>query len=302
MPTTLRCKATLKGHKGSVLAVTFNSDGNYCLSAGDDRCVLLRNPRREETDIAPIQKYIGDNNHRVLDIAVAQDNNTFASCGGDKAVRVWDVTSGRVLRHFNGHTQRVNAVAYNLNESRVLVSGSYDTTVRCWDCRSRSDAAIQVLDEAADSVTSVAVSGHELISASVDGVLRCYDLRAGSLVTDTVGVPLLHVTLSHDGHCALTAGLDSTVRLLDKATGAILCKYTSHQNDSFKLACALSHDDAHVLCGSEDGSIHIWDLVEPKQVMRIPAHSGALFGLACDPKRFHVLTAAADGLIKFWCQ
>ena len=155
MPSELRCKSLLKGHKGSVFAVTFNSDGNYCLSAGDDRRVLLWNPRREEADIAPIKEYRGVNNYRILDLAIAHDNSTFASCGGDKAVLIWDVTSGRVLRHFNGHTQRVNAVAYNLNESSVLISGSYDTTVRCWDCRSRSNSPIQVLDDAADSVLSL---------------------------------------------------------------------------------------------------------------------------------------------------
>mgnify|MGYP001162516514 CR=1 FL=1 len=301
MPSELRCKSLLKGHKGSVFAVTFNSDGNYCLSAGDDRRVLLWNPRREEADIAPIKEYRGVNNYRILDLAIAHDNSTFASCGGDKAVLIWDVTSGRVLRHFNGHTQRVNAVAYNLNESSVLISGSYDTTVRCWDCRSRSNSPIQVLDDAADSVTSVAVSGHELMSASVDGVLRCYDLRKRSLTIDTVSVPLLHVALSLDGHCALAAGLDSTIRLFNKATGAMLCQYTGHQNENFKLACAFSHDDALVLSGSEDGSLHIWDLVNSKQLVCIPAHSGALFGLACHPKRFQVLTAAADGLVKLWC-
>ena len=142
MPAPLRCSATLKGHKGSVLAVTFNSDGNYCLSGGDDRRVLLWNPRREEAEIGHIKEYVG-HNYRILDLAIAHDNNTFASCGGDKAVFVWDVSSGRVLRRFSGHTQRVNAVAYNLNDSSVLVSGSYDTSVRCWDCRSRSSAPIQ---------------------------------------------------------------------------------------------------------------------------------------------------------------
>ena len=41
-----------------------------------------------------------------------------------------------------GHTQRVNAIAYGAEGGSVLVSASYDTSVRCWDCRSRipSDA------------------------------------------------------------------------------------------------------------------------------------------------------------------
>lgn len=56
MPAPLRCAAALKGHKGSVLAVTFNSDGNYTLSGGDDKHVLLWNPRRDEAEIASIKE------------------------------------------------------------------------------------------------------------------------------------------------------------------------------------------------------------------------------------------------------
>lgn len=38
--------AVLRGHEGGVLAVRFNSDGNYCLSCGKDRTLRLWNPHR----------------------------------------------------------------------------------------------------------------------------------------------------------------------------------------------------------------------------------------------------------------
>ena len=101
-------QSTLRGHKGSVLAIRFSRDGKYCMSGGDDRRVLLWNPRRE--DPTPIKEYTG-HSHRVLDVAVGHDNTTFTSCGDDRAVFTWDVASGRVTRRLQGHTQRVNAVA-----------------------------------------------------------------------------------------------------------------------------------------------------------------------------------------------
>jgi len=33
------------------------------------------------------------------------DNSKFATCGGDKAVFLWDVMSGRTIRRFQGHYQ-----------------------------------------------------------------------------------------------------------------------------------------------------------------------------------------------------
>uniref|UniRef100_A0A7S0IYN5 Anaphase-promoting complex subunit 4 WD40 domain-containing protein n=1 Tax=Calcidiscus leptoporus TaxID=127549 RepID=A0A7S0IYN5_9EUKA len=294
----MEAAATLRAHKGGVHALAFNSDGMYCMSAGDDRRVLLWNPRRE--DATPIKEYTGHSN-RVLDIAIAPDNGSFASCGGDRTVFVWDVPSGRVTRRLQGHTQRVNAVTYNA-EGSVLVSASYDTSVRCWDCRSRSAAPIQVLSESADSVTCAAVGQHEIFTSSVDGVLRCYDLRAGLLSCDAVGVVLTHVALSQDGNCALVASLDSTLRLFDKSTGQLLCSYKGHENSSIKLSCSLSFDDAHVLSGSEDGNVHMWDLVEGRQIAKYRGHKGAVAALVCDPKRLEVLTASYDGDVKLWGQ
>ena len=70
----------------------------------------------------------------VLDISISHDNAKFASVGGDKAVFLWDVATAKTLRRFLGHTHRVNACDFNADAS-VLASGSYDATVRIWDCK-----------------------------------------------------------------------------------------------------------------------------------------------------------------------
>jgi mitogen-activated protein kinase organizer 1 len=289
----------LGGHKGSVNIAAFNADGNYCLSAGDDRRILLWNPRRETDADVPIKLYTG-HNERVLGLCVAHDNASFASCGGDRSVFVWDVPSGRVLRRLSGHSQRVNAVAYAGDSCSVLVSASYDTSARCWDLRSRSTAPIQVLGGSADSLTALAVSEHEVMTSSVDGVVRTYDLRAGAMISDTVGAAITNLALSRDGHCILTASLDARLRLLDKATGGLLNTYKGHAHTQFKLGMCLSHDDAFVLGGSEDGFLHVWDLVEATLIARLPAAHGAVTTVACDPRRLEVLTGGHDGSVKFW--
>ncbi len=68
------------------------------------------------------------------------------SGGGDKQVFLWDVATGRVIRKFRGHDAKVNAVQYNqvTGENNVVVSGSYDKSVRIWDCKSNNIDPIQV--------------------------------------------------------------------------------------------------------------------------------------------------------------
>ena len=41
-----------------------------------------------------------------------------------------------------------------------------------------------------------------------------------------------------------------------------LSSYKGHKNSDYKLDSSLSHDDAHVVSGSEDGRVCFWDLVE----------------------------------------
>ena len=269
------------------------------MTAGDDRKVCLWNPHREGVDgSAPIKEYTA-HNQRVLDIAIAADNASFASCGGDRAVFLWDVMSGRVTRRLEGHDQRVNAVRYNA-ECTVLLSASYDRTVRCWDLRSHNSRPIQVLKGAADSISSLAVSAHEIISGSIDGSVCVYDLRAGRVSRDAFGTPIGHVALSHDHNCVLAAALDSALLLLDKSSGQVLCEYTGHLNTTFQLAACLSNDDARVLGGSEDGCLHVWDLVGGKQLRTRRCHRGPLVALSTHPNGRAVLTASHDGTCKLW--
>ncbi|KAL1515603.1 hypothetical protein AB1Y20_002222 [Prymnesium parvum] len=294
----LREAATLRAHKGCVNAVKFNADGQYCMTAGDDRRVLLWNPYRDPAELSPIKEYCA-HNHRVLDIALAAGNASFASCGGDRAVFLWDVASGAVSRRLQAHEQRVNAVAFN-DDCSVLLSASYDKTVRCWDMRSRSVHPVQSLGEAADSVSAVASAGHFIYSSSIDGCVRTYDLRQGALSVDSFGLPVTHLALSHDGNCLLAATLDSTLRLLDKANGQMLTEYSGHRNESYKLSACFSHDDAYTVGGSEDGSVHVWDLVDAKRVLRLTGHRQPVCGIACHPKRFELLTCSHDGTAKLW--
>lgn len=69
----------------------------------------------------------------------------------------------------------------------MIISGSRDNNVMCWDRRSKAQEAVQILSDAKDSISSVRVSDHEVLSASFDGKVRTYDIRVGELYTDFMG-------------------------------------------------------------------------------------------------------------------
>lgn len=47
---------------------------------------------------------------------------------------LWDVATGKTIRRLHGHTHRVNTAAFN-SDASILASGSYDSSVRLWDCK-----------------------------------------------------------------------------------------------------------------------------------------------------------------------
>ena len=91
-----------------------------------------------------------------------------------------------------------------------------------------------------------------------------------------MGVPVVSLAVTRDDNCML-AGLfipscvlhgegrhrclDGVLRLFEKQTGGMLASYKGHSNTNHKVESMFTNTDAHVIAGSEDGSIYFWELV-----------------------------------------
>jgi mitogen-activated protein kinase organizer 1 len=228
---------------------------------------------------------------------VAADNSIFASVGGDKLVFLWDVSTAKTIRRFEGHWARINAVGFN-SDASVIASGSYDATVRLWDVKSQSRKPIQTLEEAGDSVSSIDVAGHEIVVGSVDGKVRNYDIRMGRCFVDIIGFPVTSVAQSTDGNAVLVSSLDGSIRLMDKINGQMLQSYKGHTNKDFRVRSCFGDKDKYVVSGSEDGMIWVYDLLEGNVVHKMSAHGGKVISsVAYNPAgKKQMLSAGVDGM------
>jgi WD40 repeat protein len=64
-------------------------------------------------------------------LAYSPDGMVLASAHADRAVRLWETASGRLLVTLTGHTDVVTSLAFSPDGTR-LASSSWDATVRLW--------------------------------------------------------------------------------------------------------------------------------------------------------------------------
>ncbi|KAL8358228.1 hypothetical protein RB598_002816 [Gaeumannomyces tritici] len=238
----------LLGSNGPVHAVAYSaSPGTYILAGSADRSIRLYNPSPASGQAAAvtataaggsppegrlIQTYSA-HGYEVLSLAVAADNARFASSGGDRAVFLWDVATATTLRRFgasapDGHSSRVNCVAFAGDGDSVLASGGFDTTVKLWDCKGGGNGGrpVQTLADAKDGVSAIVVRGPEVVAGSVDGRVRAYDVRMGRCVVDVAAGPVTSLSMARDGAALLVGSLGPAgLRLMDRTSGACLRTY-----------------------------------------------------------------------------
>ena len=165
----------MSGHQGFVLAVRFDRTGKRLFSASieGDVCVwdlgrqqLSRAWRCHDGPILDLD-YLGDPGddsdavvtagldgtvgvwraadggllHRLKGHeggvhGVATSEGLIASAGADRRIGLWDRQTGRLIEFLEGHEETVTSVTFL--DSRTLVSGSRDRTVRTWDLQEQA--------------------------------------------------------------------------------------------------------------------------------------------------------------------
>lgn len=121
-----------EGHAAWVTAVAFSPSGDVLFS-GDSWGRLCAAKLADEMSSLWQQEVAHDGWLR--DLAVHPDGTRLASCGRDRAVRLWSAADGTRQRELTGHQDEVFSVAFH-PDGRFLVSGDLKGAVRQWDATS----------------------------------------------------------------------------------------------------------------------------------------------------------------------
>jgi WD40 repeat protein/serine/threonine protein kinase len=239
-------------------------------------------------------------------VAVSDDGR-WAWSGSAKAVHVWEVSSGRCVRTFQGHTARVNSVALSSDSRRVL-SGSDDKTVRLWD--TVSGGCVRILEGHANEVNAVALSsdgrwalsggGKVLNMHGGDTMIRLWEAANGRCVHTFQGHTSVvnSVTFSPDCRFALSGSLDNSIRLWDAASGNCVRKFEGHTGSV--QAVAFSTDGCRLVSGSSDNSVRLWDVSSGRCLRIFQGHASFVSSVGVSSDGLWAISGSNDCTVRIW--
>jgi WD40 repeat protein len=206
---------------------------------------------------------------------------------------------GPDVRVFEGHAGPVRSVAFSADD-RLIVSGSWDWTVRVWDAQTGIECA--VLEGHTNHVDCVAFStnGRHVISGSRDRTVRVWDVQTGvqRAVLEGHTDEVTSVAFSADDKQIVSGSWDTTVRVWDAQTGVQHTLLRGHLNHVESVA--FSTNGRHVISGSSDNTVRVWDAQTGVQRAVLEGHTEPVSSVAFSADGKQIVSGSDDKTVRVW--
>ncbi len=283
---------TLTGHTHWVNAVAVTPDGQWAVSASDDRTLKVWDLERGKE----LHTLMG-HTRAVIVVAVTLDKRRAVS-SSYKTIKVWDLERGEELRTLTGHTRGINAVAVTPDGRRVI-SASEDRTLKVWDLERGEE--LRTLTGHSRGVMAVAVTsdGQRVVSASGDKMLKVWDLERGEELRTLTGHRrgIMAMAMTPDGRQAVSAA-DFTLKVWDLERGEELRTLTGHTN--LVMAVAVTPDGRQAVSASINGALKVWDLKRGEELRTLTGHTDWVMAVAVTPDGRRAVSVSRDRTLKMW--
>jgi WD40 repeat protein len=214
-------------------------------------------------------------------LAFSPNGKTLASGGGDQAVRLWDVETGKSLRQFPGLPGDVTGVLFSL-DGKSIVSASQVYKGGAATRWSVADGRELRTYRGVTNLTCLALSpdGKTLAAGGLDGPVELWDFETGEStgrLKDKFTQRVVSLAFSPDSQVIAAISYERGCELWDWKAGQRL------RTLSGRFRSAAFAQDGKTLAAKEDLGFSLWDVGEGKLVRRLGDKAGWGWGFAVSP-------------------
>lgn len=304
------------GHRAFIKDIAFTADGEYLVSASDDKTIRIWDWRSGVT-IRTLRSEISEKHDgKIFGVAVSPDGKTIAAGGyfgpglGDKPpygdVRLFDFSTGKIAAVLKAPEFAIYDVAFS-PDGKYLAAGGQDGFAYVW----RADAAAEAgwtphakLDADSWHIQKVdfAMGGDRLIAATTDNGVRLFDMTT----EQEIAVPaadglrdssIMALAVSSDGKSFATGNKDGQIHIWSAETGALEREMPKQDFTIGSLTFAAGGTHLVASCGyrcADKNRTIVWKIGEDAPVAEYREHDGTVFASASTPDG--ALVATAGGL------
>lgn len=243
--------------------------------------------------------------HFIVSAVFSPDGKRILTASWDHTAKIWDASSGMLLKSLEGHTSDIQAAVFSPDGKKILTV-SYDATAKLWDAASGDllktlahTASVQTGAFSPDGKTILTASGYD--TAKRYNVAKTWDAASGALLKTFEGHtgPVNSSIFSPDGKKVLTGSDDSTAKVWDAFSGML--DKTFDQREKI-TAAVFSLDGKKILTTSAFHGVSLWDAVSGDLLKTLTVEGGASTAVL-SPDAKTILTASFsrdDYTAKLW--
>ena len=200
-----------------------------------------------------------------------------------------------------GHTSIITTVVVS-TDSKFIISGSNDHTVRIWNFQSRQQEAILLGHSAPVTSLCITTDSKFIISASADRTLIKWSMLSRTLESVLEGhfATINSVSVSKDCKYIVSASNDATIRIWDFANNSQLAVLEGHTSP---VTCAaIINKNKSIISTSLDATIRGWDLLEHTSnfTIDIDIKYNAIINFVISSDELIMITIAKSKAIDLW--
>ena len=247
-----------------------------------------------------LQRTLPAHTGTINDLLLFADGLRMVSASADKTIRLWDLTSGKVLQTLDNQTGFVNTVLLSPDETQ-LYSGNADGTLQAWTLASET-SLWQQLAAHSGPINTIARTpdGQQLVSGGADGMLNIWQASTGTLVRSlpTEQGTINSIVITSDGRYIISGSSDRTIKLWNIASGNL--EKTLEGHESFINTLAISPDGKFLFSASADGTIRQWQLKTGEQLNVLSGHTSFINDIVFSRDGRTLSTGSADQTVRVW--